>query len=533
MKNSHLVMGVSLLALLSACSTEERYDLVLDNGRVIDGTGAPSFVADVGIRDGVIVAIGDLDGSYATHRINVEGQVVSPGFVDLHSHAEREVLELNGIENDLFQGITTILGGNCGGSPVDIGDFSAKAQAVTFGPNMGLLIGHNTVRKDVMGRVDRAPTADEQARMEALVEDAMRDGAFGMSTGLKYIPGAYAKTDEVVKLAGVVSRYGGFYTSHMREEGRGLLDSVKETLFIGEAANLPVHVSHHKAVGMPAWGQSVDTLKMIDDARAKGRDVTLDQYPYTASSTTLTVLFPKWSLEGATDEINARLEDPATRARIKAGIVDNIRNDRGGDDPRRVAVATFKSDPSLQGKNLAEISVLRGRTTSTEDAAETLMELVHEGGGMGIYHAMHEDDVKRIMRHPMTSIATDGHSVAVGEGVPHPRNYGTFPRVLGHYSRDEGLFSLEEAVRKMTSLPASRMGLKNRGVLAKGYVADVVVFNASDVIDTATFKNPHQFPKGIVHVFVNGVAVVDGGARTQAYPGKVLKGPGITSHWSN
>ncbi len=519
-----LMAGAGLsLALTSQAVLAQQYDYILDNGTVVDGSGVAGYVADVAIKDGKIAAIAkEIDLSKAANVVDAAGQVVAPGFVDLHSHVDRDALDNAGLENNLFQGITTALAGNCGGSPLDVADFAEATKRKGLGHNVGLLIGHNTVRRAVMGNVDKAPSDAEQQEMEGLVAKAMNDGAFGLSTGLKYLPGTFADTNEVIALAKVSAQHGGIYTSHMREEGADLLKSVAETINIGDKAGLPAHISHHKTVGKPNWGQSVESLKMVDDARAKGLDVTLDQYPYTASSTTLTILVPSWAMEGTREDVRARLDDPETRARVKAGIIDNIRKDRGGDDPARVYVSSFPADTSLNGKNLAEISLQRGRTTSVEDGAETLMELVYEGGGRGVFHAMHEDDVKRIMQHPYVAVATDGFGPTFGENTPHPRNYGTYTRVLGHYSRELGVLTLEEAIRKMTSLPASRMGLKDRGLVQQGLVADLVVFDPETVAEVATFEDPHQYSVGFSYVFVNGKAVIAEGKRTSEMGGEFL-----------
>lgn len=520
--------------MLSACGQAsdpiDRYDIIISGGRVLDGSGTPAYEGDVAIDNGKIVKIGNLAGAKADHTVNATGRLIAPGFIDLHSHADRQILDQNQVINNLHQGITTVLAGNCGGSPLDVGDFATALDARKTTINIGLLIGHNTVRKAVMARDNRAPSAEEQAQMQQLVADAMAEGAFGMSTGLKYIPGAFAETAEVVELAKVAGSMGGIYASHMRDEGLGLLASVEETIHIGAAAGLPVHISHHKVVGAPMWGASVQSLAMVDEARANGIRVTLDQYPYSASNTGLSILIPAWALAGTLDDFKARLQDPETRKRIKDGIIDNIVRDRGGNDPRRVYVSTFAAQPEIAGKNLAEISILRGRTDSIADAAETLMELHVEGEdrGRGVFHAMDEDDVRRIMQYPYVSIATDGNATTFGAAVPHPRNYGTFPRVLGHYSRDERVLDMAEAVRKMTSLPAMIMGLDDRGLIAEGYVADIVLIDPDSVIDKATFEDPHQYAEGIPTVIVRGQIVLENGARTDAYPGGLLYGPAYT-----
>ncbi|MDP6966783.1 MAG: amidohydrolase family protein, partial [Candidatus Marinimicrobia bacterium] len=384
----------------------------------------------------------------------------------------------------------------------------------------------NTVRKKVMGAEDRSPTAEEMEQMKQLVERAMAEGAVGMSTGLKYIPGAYSKTGEVVKLAKVAADYGGFYATHMREEGLGLFESVAEAIQIGTEAGVPVQISHHKAVGKSMWGGSEKTLQMIDAAARTGLDITVDQYPYPATSTGLTVVFPAWSLAGEREELKNRLDDSESRARIKKAIVNNILFDRGGGDPASIVVSSYAEDTSLEGKNLAEITQMRGMSPTADNAAEVLMELVYAGKGSGIYHCLHEDDIKRIMQHPRTMHASDGSTIEFGAAKPHPRSYGTYPRVLGRYVREEGVISLEEAIRKMTSLPAQRLSLQDRGLIKEGMWADIVVFDPDSVIDTATWLEPHRYPEGIPYVLVNGRPVIDGGNRTEVFSGKILYGAG-------
>jgi dihydroorotase/N-acyl-D-amino-acid deacylase len=359
--------------------------------------------------------------------------------------------------------------------------------------------------------------------MKELVDAGMKEGAFGLSTGLKYVPGAYSKTEEVIELAKVAGRYGGIHVSHMREEGLGLIESVLETIRIGEEGGLPTQITHHKVVGAKMWGASKKTLSLVDEARARGVDVTLDQYPYTASSTTLDILFPAWSLEGSDEDQLARLKDPTVRERVKKGVMNNLLVDRGGGDPDNVVVARCSWNPALNGKSLADILKDQGREVTIEEGAELALELKEKGGFGGVFHAMKEEDVQRIMQHPETMIASDGGIVAPGEGVPHPRNYGAFARVLGHYSRDLKLFSFSEAVKKMTSLPAKRLGLDDRGVIKEGAAADIVVLKPEEIKDTAVFSDPHQYATGTVHVFVNGVAVILDGEVTGARPGKGLK----------
>ncbi|MDQ7064928.1 MAG: D-aminoacylase [candidate division KSB1 bacterium] len=502
------------------------YDILIKGGRVVDGSGKPGYSADVGIRNGKIVDIGNLQSKSARQTIDAHGQVVAPGFIDLHTHAERRILDFPDVHNYIRQGVTTVVGGNCGGSPWPTGEFLQKVKQKGIALNLALLVGHNTVRRQVMGTEDREPSPDELEQMKAMVEQAMREGAVGLSTGLKYVPGAYAKIDEVIELAKAVAKYGGFYATHMRDEGLKLLDSVEEALEIGRRAGVPVHISHHKAVGRSMWGKSALTLAKIDEAVRAGLDVTLDQYPYTATSTGLTVVFPAWSLAGGQEPLLARLKDPEQRRKIKEAIVYNIIYDRGGGDPASIVVSSFPPDTTLEGKNLAEITRLRGRKPTPENAAETLMELQEMGGGRGIYHCLAEEDVKRIMQHPLTAVASDGVTIEYSKAKPHPRSYGTFPRVLGKYVREEKVLTLEEAIRKMTSLPAQRLKLKDRGRLQPGAWADVVVFDPETVHDTATWTEPHQYPVGISFVLVNGQIVVDETGFTGNYPGRVVYGPG-------
>ena len=511
----------SIFAPLSA--SDEKFDIIIRSANIYDGSGAEYFQADVGIKGDRIISIGDLKSKAALKEIDAKGLALSPGFIDLHSHAERKILDLPLIPNMVQQGITTILGGNCGGSPANTEEFLSQVESKNIGPNLALLIGHNTVRKKVMGTEGRLATEQEVNAMKALVNASMEAGAFGLSTGLKYVPGVYSNTQEVIDLAITAAQHKGIYTSHMREEGVGLLPAIEEILIIGNQAKIPVHISHHKAVGLVSWGASKKSLALIDSARKAGQDVTLDQYPYTASSTKFAILFPAWSLAGGNDALIARLDDPVERQKIKDGLLHNIKTDRGGGDPARIQVAQFKPDPSLDGKTFKDILLERGDELSMENTAELAIELQRQGGGQAIYHAMDEDDVRRIMQHRLTSIATDGANPVIGKGNPHPRNYGTYPRVLGKYVREDGILSLSEAIRKMTSLPASRMGLNDRGLVKEGFYADLVLFDPKTVNDKATFTNPHQHAVGINYVIINGTIVKNPEGLNGQGSGKVLR----------
>jgi dihydroorotase/N-acyl-D-amino-acid deacylase len=348
----------------------------------------------------------------------------------------------------------------------------------------------------------------------------------GISTGLFYVPGSFTPTDEVVELSKVAASYGGIYISHMREEANQLLDSVNETIAIGEQAGIPVQITHHKVIGVQNWGAARESLSLVDAARARGIDVTIDQYPYTASQTSINALIPQWAQEGGRDAMLARIASAETRGAVKAAIVDKILFDRGGGDAKNVSISRSPNDRSIEGKNLAEITRERGFEPTPENAAETAMDIVGIGQVSAVYHAIGPQDVDLIMQHPAAAIGSDGPVGVFGEGAPHPRQYGTFARVLGHYVRERNVISLENAVRKMTSLTAQRLSIRDRGLLAEGYFADIAVFNPDTIIDKATFEQPHQYAEGVDTVLVNGIVVVADGQHTGARPGRVLRGPG-------
>jgi len=503
--------------------------LILAGGIVFAGDKEAGQVMDVGVLEDRIVELGDLSERQSILRIDVSGLAVTPGFIDIHSHAVRNKRETSGIflwpdaENYIRQGVTTVIGGPDGGSEFPVAELLSDLEAAPAAVNFGTFVGHNTIRERVMGRSNRPPTAAELEEMKAMVEAAMLDGAFGLASGLKYIPGAYSTTEEVIELARVAGRYGGIYITHMREEGQGLIESVAETIRIGEEGGLPAQITHHKAMGAKMWGKSTETLALVDAANQRGLDVTSDQYPYTASSTGLRVLFPAWSMAGNKEERMARFSDPEQRALILEGIRDNLQFDRGGNDPSRVAIAECRWDPTLNGKNLSDILHERGRAIDMENAAALVLEMEESGGCSAVYHAMSDEDVVRIMQHPKTMVASDGGIFMPGDNVPHPRNYGSFARVLGVYVRERNVISFSEAVHKMSRMPADRLRLNKRGRIEPGAFADVTVLDPDEVSDRATFKNPHQFAIGVRHVFVNGQVVLLDGVMTGDRPGRVLK----------
>lgn len=515
-----------LLAVSTGAQDEQSFDLIIRGGRVVDGAGNPWVRTDVGVRGDRIARIGDLSGAVTRRTVDAAGLVVVPGFIDPHTHAVRGIFEVPTADNYLLQGVTTLTEGNDGSSPFPVGAHLAHIAETAISPNWAVYVGQGTIRQEVIGVDDREPTPDELDRMRALVAEAMAEGALGLSTGLFYVPGSFTSTAEVIELSKVAAVHGGIYISHMRDEAQRLLDSVRETIRIGEEAGLPVQMTHHKVISRDMWGQSVDSLALVDAARARGVDITIDQYPYTASQTTIAALVPQWAQAGGTAEFVARLADPETRRRIREEIVYRIEHDRGGGDPKNVVIGLCEWDRSLEGKSLAEILVDRAVEVTLANAAELVMEVIERGGARAIYHAMDEADVERIMRHPATAISSDGGISVFGQGVPHPREYGTFPRVLGRYVRERGLLTLEAAVRKMSGATAQRLGLQDRGLLREGFFADIAVFDPVRVSDRATFSDPHQYAVGVEYVVVNGTLVVDGGAHTGARPGRVLYGPG-------
>ena len=508
-------------------SVDASYDLVITNARVVDGSGNPWFRADVGIRDGRIVRIGRIAPADARQAIDAKGQIVAPGFIDVHTHVE-SIFSLPTAENFIRMGVTTLVTGNCGSSTTDVGQFLGRVKAVPLTVNLATLIAHGSVRRRVIGLDDRAPSPEELKQMEAIVEKGMQEGAVGLSTGLIYVPGTYAKTDEIIDLARITSRYGGLYATHMRNEGEKVADAIKESIQIGEQANLPVEISHFKISSKKLWGQSPMTLGLVRDARARGLSVTVDQYAYTASSTSLESRLPSWLRAGGLEEAKKRLADKATRERVVADMKDSLK--RGGfKDYDFAVVASYDPDKSFNGKSIAEITKLVKKKNDLDSQIDQILEMYLAGGAGMIYHGMGEDDVKRIMQEPFTMIASDSGVRQNDESVPHPRGYGNNARVLGYYSRDLHLISLEDAVRKMTSLPAQTFGFRDRGLIREGFAADLVIFDEKTIGDRATYDKPHQFPVGISFVLVNGHVVLSENQLTNERPGSALRGPGYVS----
>jgi len=516
-----LFVGLVAYADGGAPAQQPPFDVIIRGGRILDGTGAPARTADVAISAGRIAAIGSLGAASAKTVIDAAGRSVAPGFIDVHTHAD-EIAEHPQAEHFVRMGVTTVVAGNCGGSADDVAAAFKTIEQTGVAINYATLVGHNTVRRTVMGTERRAPTAAELERMQALVEKAMSDGAVGFSTGLQYVPGAYAEQSEIAALARTAARSGGLYATHMRNEGTELEAAVKEALDIGEAAQCPVEISHLKVDAPSRWGASAKALAMIDAARVKGMRVNADVYLYDAASSTLGIRFPSWALEGGQDAIGQRLDDAATWARIKEEMKKLIR-ERGLENYSFARIASYRSDPSLNGLSIPDAAKKMVGADDLESQLETMRRMLRAGGASMVYQFMTEDDIGRILRHPFVSIASDSGLNVMGEGVPHPRGYGNNARALGRYVRERRVVSLEEAIRKMTSLPADHFGFTDRGRLAVGQAADIVVFDAARIIDRATYEKPHQYADGIVAVLVNGTPVVVNGTQTDARPGRVLR----------
>ena len=510
-------------------------DLLIQNARIIDGTGSPWFRSDVAINDGRIVDVGVDLNIEASQTIDAAGRVVAPGFIDVHTHVEssdsRDGLQrLPRADNYLLDGVTTIVTGNCGGSEIDIGAWNRSL--VGLGINVATLVGHNSVRRNVMGLDDRAPTAQELEQMRSLVDQAMQDGAVGFSTGLLYVPGTYATTEEVISLAEVASRHGGVYASHIRDQGERLHESIDEAVRVGREANMPVQISHFKIKGPARWGSIGDAIELVESYRREGVDVVIDAYPYDRASSNLGINLPRWAVSGGAEDIAARIRDDDTHSRI-VGDMKSMLDDGGYPDYSFATVAQYRPEPSYIGRTISEINRLVERPGTADAEIETVLDMMVEGGEAGniygasmIYHYMSLEDVDTIFRYPNAAVASDGTIMAYGRGQPHPRSYGTNARVLGDFVRERKVLTLEDAIRRMTSLPARTFSFHDRGIVRPGFAADLVLFDPAIVADKATFEDPHQYSVGFDYVIVNGVAVVAEGEMTDERSGQFVKGTG-------
>ncbi len=508
-------------------SNPESYDLLITNARIVDGSGNPWYRADIAIKHGRIAGVGRFSRAQSAKTIDAANQIVAPGFIDVHTHVE-SIFSSPAAENFVRMGVTTLVTGNCGGSTTDVAEFLGRIKEKPLAVNLATLIAHGSVRRLAMGSDDRAPTPEEMKQMELLVEKGMKEGAVGLSTGLIYVPGIYAKTDEIISLARVVSRHGGIYATHMRSEGEFVADAIRESIQIGEQANLPVEISHFKISNKKFWGKTPMTIGLVRSARERGLVVTVDQYAYTASSTSLDSRMPAWLRAGGLAEAKKRLADQATRERVRNEMKEGLKRS-GFKDYSYAMVASFGPDPSFNGKSIAEITRQVTGKSDTSHQIDQIIAMYEAGGASMVYHSMSEDDVQRIMHEPFTMIASDSGVRQVDESVPHPRGYGNNVRVLGRYVRELKVLSLEDAIRKMTSLPAQTFGFRDRGFVREGMAADLVIFDEKTVGDRATFDKPHQYPTGISYVFVNGELVFSNEAMTTARPGMALRGVGAAA----
>lgn len=506
------------LLLLALAAAPIDADIILRGGTLHDGSGKPPIKADLAIKGDRIVAVGSFTSAGKPQVIDANGLHIAPGFIDLHSHSDFPLQNKATRANLSFlhQGVTTVVTGNCGAGPLDVADYFAKLEKNGIGSNVIHLIPHNSVRRAVMKNADRAPSPSELARLEALVERGMKDGAWGLATGLIYTPGSYAKTDELIALARVAGRHGGLYASHIRDEGVNVLAAIDEALRIGREAKLPVHISHLKASGRRAWGKSADIIATLQRARKAGQTVTADQYPYSASSTSLAAtVIPVRFREGEAADFQKRLADPDLGPTVRRAIEQQIeRADRGA----RLRIARYSPNPAWQGKDLASIARLEKKSP-----LDIVLDIEKNGGAQIVNFGMSEEDVRLIMKQPFVATASDGSSQVPGSTVPHPRSYGTFPRKIGRYALEDGVLSLEQALRSATGLPADILGLKDRGYLRVGAAADIVVFDPRTFRDTATYDQPHQFATGVRFLFVNGVATIADSKYTGKLPGKPLR----------
>lgn len=531
-----LIVGGAPLARGQSPAADTAYDVVIRNGRVLDGEGNPWILADVAIKDGRFVRIGKVSG-HGKREIDASGKYVSPGWIDMMDQSG-SVLPRNGLAvNKLEEGVTTAIGGE-GGTPVQaskVADYFATLERQGISINFGSYFSETQTREAVLGMSARAPTASELERMRAIMDTAMRAGAMGMTTALIYPPSSYSTTDELVEVAKAAAKYGGTYASHIRGEGKEVVQAVNEAITIGERAGMPVEIFHLKVAYQPGWGILMDSVRQaVDAARARGVDVAADLYVYTAGGTGLEATIPSWAQEGGGDSLRARLANPQIRARLKRELTTgspgwwNIIEAAGGWNGIVLVNARNPENAKYEQKTIAQIARETGK-----DPADAAWDLVAQGHGrvMAIYHMMGEQDIETALRFPWTSIGSDAGAVAqLGApdetGLPHPRSFGNFPRVIARYVKERHVLTLPEAIRKMTGWPATRMKLANRGTIQVGNWADVTIFDYDKLEDRATYEHPMEFPSGIEWVLVNGVVTIDHGKHTGAKAGKVLRGPG-------
>ncbi|MCE5306621.1 MAG: D-aminoacylase [Acidobacteriales bacterium] len=521
-------MRAFLLFFAVLCLHAADYNMIIRNARVVDGTGNPWFRADVGVKDGRIAVVGNLSRASAERVIDARDRVLAPGFIDGHTHLEGDIEKIPFADNYVRDGVTTIVTGNCGDSEVDVAAWFAKLEKIGLGINLATLAGHNDIRIHVMGRAERHATPDELAGMREVVEKAMRDGAVGFSTGLIYIPGTYSSTEEVVELAKAASKYDGIYASHIRDEGAKVLAAIEEAASVGRAAGMRVELSHFKIDNRKHWGESDKSIALVEKFRREGVDVTVDQYPYGRSSTNLGITLPSWALADGKEKIRQRLADPATRQRIAREMKQMLKA-KGHKDYSYAMVSSCPFDKTLEGKTIPEIAILKHGKKKLDRQIQTILDLMEKDWVGMVYQSMSIKDVERILRYPNTSVISDGGVREFGAGKPHPRSYGSRARVLAEFVRNRNTITLEDAVRKMTSLPARVYGFRDRGMVREGFCADLVLFDPARVQDKATYENPHQYSEGFDLVLVNGQPVVENDKLTLVRAGRILRGAGYAA----
>ncbi len=516
-----------LCALFHCGPSAKLYDIIITNGLIIDGTGNPWFKGDIAIKQDKIVRIGSIDLTKAKKTIDAQNLAVCPGFIDIHTHCDRGIEKTPTVDNYIYQGVTTVIGGNCGGHPFPLKEHLKKIEENGTSINFACLVGHNTIRREIMGYKMDSPAEEELEKMKSLIEEEMRAGAIGFSTGLSYLPGIYSKTEELVELAAAVAPYHGIYATHLRDQALHITEAIEEAIEIGEKNGIPVQISHIKLAQDAVWNQLERITKPVEEARSRGVEVTLDQYPYTATSSGFTSSLPSWAFEGGREKFMERLGDKENYEKIKAFIIKRrLTSTRGINKLETIYIARFEKFPEYEGKNLQEILFSQGKETTIDNAADLIIEIEKNGGASGVFFQMDEKDVEDLMRLPYNMHGSDGGVQIIGRGVPHPRNYGTFPRVIGHYVREKGVITLEEAIRKMTSLPAQALRLKGRGMIREGMYADLTIFDRQTFQDQATFSDPHQYSKGLMYVLVNGELVIEEGKHTGKLPGQIIYGNG-------
>jgi N-acyl-D-amino-acid deacylase len=520
--------------ILKSFTPDQDFSILIKNGYIIDGTGNPWFKGDIGINGKKIEAIGNLSKKRARIKIDATNLMVTPGFIDVHTHCDRQIAEIPTVDNYILQGVTTVIGGNCGGHPYPLDELFLKLEDKGMSVNFGCLVGHNTIRREVMGLKMDTPTVDELDRMKLLIRKEMEAGGLGFSTGLSYLPGTYSDTSELVSLVSAIVPFGGIYASHIRDQGLKITRAIQEAIEVGEKNDIPVLISHIKLAEDAVWGKPEMITEPVETARERGVEVFLDQYPYTATSSGFTSSLPSGCFEGGREKFLERLEDTDTFQKIKSYVIGRrLTSTKNIDKLKTIYIARSKEFPDYEGKNLHEILIFQKKEPTVDNAADLIIDIEKNGGASGIFFQMDERDVEYLMRLPYTMHASDGGIQIMGNGVPHPRNYGTFPRVIARYVRGRGIITIEEAIRKMSSLPAQVFRIQQRGMLRKGMYADITIFNFNTFKDNASFADPHRYGQGLRYVIVNGDIVAKNNTHTGRRPGMVIYGQGKKKEGEN